>query len=43
MPKGKKGTAQKLETELRKATTTGAVKLVAAKADAYAKIQDLKK
>jgi hypothetical protein len=43
MPKGKRGTAQKLEAELKKATTTAAVKLVSAKADAYAKIQDLKK
>lgn len=42
MPKGKKGTTRRLEAELRKATTTGAVKLVAAKADALAKIQNLK-
>lgn len=43
MPKGKRGTAQRLEAELKKATTASAVKLVAAKADAAAKIQDLKK
>lgn len=36
-------TARKLERELRKATTTGAVNLVAAKADALHKIQKLKK